>query len=86
MSTMMLANTALAASNEQIDLLWDEFSVNERIDDNEAFKILTRIIDKEPKNIRALKSATYLKLRQGKNEDALIFTEKDLKRNPDDES
>lgn len=84
-SAIVLANSAWAATNEQINVLWDEFSVNENVNDDEAFKVLIQILDKEPSNIRALKSITYLKLRQGKTQDALVFTDKVLVISPHDE-
>lgn len=85
MSAMVLVSPAWSATNEEINVLWDEFSVNENVDDDEAFSVLERIIGKDPSNIRALKSATYLKLRQGKTNDALTFTDKVLAVSPDDE-
>ncbi|MDP1776568.1 MAG: hypothetical protein Q8K94_08130, partial [Moraxellaceae bacterium] len=84
-SALLLSSPLLAIASDDVDMLWDEFSVNENINDDEAFFALKKIISKEPKNLRALKSVIYLKLRQNKTEEALLYTDKLLLVSPEDE-
>ncbi len=85
LSALLLSSPLLAATSDEIYMLWDEFSVNENLDDEAAFGALKQILNKEPDNLRALKSAIYLKLRQDKTEEALFYTDKLLLVSPDDE-
>lgn len=75
-----------ADSAEDIDQLWDKYAVNEVVNDEEALHVLEQIIQKEPDNIRALKSAVYLKLRQSKPLEAESFIGKVLAITPNDEA